>query len=363
MAYVDSLELISLMHCQSLLYSILGCLIGSGEEPTPMRVVRVIHDKEHDPLQFKKQSPLLFRRYSNDPEHKAFFSSLVALDLRNVYPLWDHLILTNLVELRFEAPNLDKGFFVTQVRLAATLASCPKLRSLMLFGLRVTPAPAETGLRPAVLDELRVLSLRRMAMDRSLERVLSIVAPGLHPLHLSIHLPGEDESNPKLLAELRSFFCRSNVTIFYADSTALHTWFASQLSPLPNVHTLVLRACHISDATGSSRNRHNNPCPIDPSTVLWPRLRNLHLIRCGLDKTHLRRLLLLHAIQNLYLRQVFDDTHPNVDLSITAQFLEECRLLLSDLVPNIEIVEDAHDVTADWTFVGTPLWYGPASLL
>ncbi|KAG9090787.1 hypothetical protein FRC06_000874 [Ceratobasidium sp. 370] len=105
MAHVDSLELISSLRCQFLLYSMLDRLVGDHEKSIPMRAVRIIHDEERDPLRFKMSRPFI-RHYSQD--HKAFFSSLVALDLRNVYPLKEHLTLTNLVELRLETPSLKK---------------------------------------------------------------------------------------------------------------------------------------------------------------------------------------------------------------------------------------------------------------
>ncbi|KAG8685414.1 hypothetical protein FRC08_013125 [Ceratobasidium sp. 394] len=130
MSHVDSLELISSMHCQSLLHSMLDRLITDNEEPGPMKAVRIIHDGEYcDPLEFETSHLSLEHDFEY---HRAFFSSLVTLDLRNVYPLWDYLTLTNLVELRFEAPGLKTWFTVTQAELAATLASCPKLQSLML---------------------------------------------------------------------------------------------------------------------------------------------------------------------------------------------------------------------------------------
>ncbi|KAG9091498.1 hypothetical protein FS749_016507 [Ceratobasidium sp. UAMH 11750] len=355
MSHVNSLELISSIDFQPLLYSMLERLINSDDEHIPMRTVRIIHDERCDPLQFRmSRSPT--GHYSED--YKAFFSSLVTLDLRNVYPLWDYLTLTNLVELRFEAISLMEWFCITLAELAATLSSCPKLRSLMLLGLRVTPAPGETRPRPVALDDLRVLSLRYMAWEGDIERTISIIHPGPHPLHLSIHLPEEHEPSSinKFLTELCSFFRQSNVTIFYAESIIFNMWFASQLGPLPNVHTLVLRACQISDVTGTPSTRRRNPCPINPSIVLWPRLRNLYLIRCGLDKHHLRRLLSLHTIQKLHLHWCYDDALPDVDVFLTPRFLEKCRLLLSDLTPSIEmVVNDTHEETEDWLFVGTRL--------
>ncbi|KAG8694626.1 hypothetical protein FRC08_008353, partial [Ceratobasidium sp. 394] len=202
MSHVDTLELISSVHCQSFLYSMLDHLIDSDEDPIPMRAVRIIHDQDEDcnPLQFKMSHSLIDPYFE---DHKTFFSSLVTLDLRNAYPRWSHLTLTNLVEFRFEVPNIDNGFSVTQVELASTLASCPKLRSLMLFGLSVTPAPAGTILRPVVLRDLRVLSLRFMAWEGDLKRTIAMIYPGPHPLHLSVHLPDEFESRPGFLAELR----------------------------------------------------------------------------------------------------------------------------------------------------------------
>ncbi|KAG8696817.1 hypothetical protein FRC08_006918 [Ceratobasidium sp. 394] len=354
MSHADSLELISSMHCQSLLHSMLDRLITDNEEPGPMRAVRIIHDGEDcDPLECETSHLSLEHDFE---DHRVFFSSLVTLDLRNVYPFWDYMTLTNLVELRFEAPGLKTWFAVTQAELAATLASCPKLQSLTLFRLRVTPVPARIRPYRVVLDDLRVLSLRCMAWYGELKTVISMIHPGPHPLHLSLHLPERHESNPEFLVELRSFIRRSNVTVFYADSFGFDTWFASQLGPLPNVHTLVLCSCHMSDIAGTGTNRYINPCPIDPSVVLWPQLRKLYLLHCGLDKAHVYRLLSLHAIQTLYLQQCFDDTLPEVNWCMTVQSLEKYRPLLSHLIPEIKILKsDAHADTKDWLFVGTPM--------
>ncbi|KAG8735131.1 hypothetical protein FRC10_010955, partial [Ceratobasidium sp. 414] len=320
MPHADSLELISSLPCQHLLYSFTNRLLGPSDKPVQMKAVRIIQDGERNPLRFKTSLPLA---KFNSKAYKAFFSSLLTLDLRNVYPLWDHLTLTNLVELRFEALSLKHRVSVTEAGLAATLASCSKLRSLMLYNLRVTQAPVGATV---TLNDLRVLSLRCMAWNGELKRVISMIHPGLHPLHLSVHLPEKHESNTKLLAELYAF--------------SFHTWFASQLGPLPNVQTLVLKGCHISDITMSRASRYVNPSPIDPSLILWPQLQG----------THLRQLLSPHSIQTLYLHLCYDDLYSDIRF-LTPQSREECRLLLSDFIPNIKILEnDAHDETRDWPF-------------
>jgi hypothetical protein len=179
----------------------------------------------------------------------------------------------------------------------------------MILNLRIEPAHPKP--QSVILPELRVLSLRCMAWNSELELALSMITPGSHPLHMSIHLPECSDTNPRIVTEMRAFFERSNVIILHAAAFSFWTWFASQLGPLPHVQTLALVSCHFSDVAKAgireSVRRHANPCPISPALVLWPQLRDLYLVSCGLEKDHLYQLLSLHTIQNLSFHRCFDD--------------------------------------------------------
>ncbi|QRW10136.1 F-box-like protein [Ceratobasidium sp. AG-Ba] len=318
----------------------------------------MIYAEECNLLYFK---PLDFQRAAPSKSDKRFFSSLTKLDLRSVKVYWRYMTnLPNLVELRLEKPSVDaEDWPITQDQLVKMLSSCPKLRSLMLFNIQIEPYRANIKPQPVILSDLRVLSVRCMGYSQEMELVISAITPGPHPLHMSIELSQDDELMESCLAILRSFISRSNVTVLDVHAESFNRWFATQLGPLPNVHTLALNCVHFSDKPGSTRSQRVNPEPIDHLRVIWPQVRTLHLASCGIEERHFRRLVSMHSIETLYLHRCFDDTLSELayDQYAMLAFQEEFKTIISDCIPNIiTIAPTARDKTADWLFVGSPMW-------
>ncbi|QRV95833.1 F-box-like domain-containing protein [Ceratobasidium sp. AG-Ba] len=317
----------------------------------------IIYAEDFGLLRFNS---LVFQRSAPSQSVERFFASLTKLDLRGVIVDWGYISnLPNLIDLRLEKPNGETDDWpITQDQLIKTLSSCPKLRSLILFNIQIKPHQSETEPQPVVLPELRVLSVRCMVYSREMELVISAITPGPHPLHMSVELCEEDELIDSCLVELRSFISRSNVTILDVHSRSFYRWFATQLGPLPNVHTLALHYIHFSDKPGSAPSRRVNPEPMDHRRVIWPQVRTLHLASCGLEERHFRPLVSMHSIETLYLHRCFDDTLSELAYNQHAMltFQEHFKTVMSDLIPNIiTTLPTARNETADWLFVGSPM--------
>jgi hypothetical protein len=348
---IRSLELVLSGPCQYLLSSLLNELITPDvSDSNSMKMLRIKYDLDHMALEFQALHPLMTSsHYSSDCQ--AFFSSLEVLDLRNITPPWYNMTtLGNLVDLRLEARTGDQEWSVTQAELAAALESCPKLRSLVIVKPAVARSP-KSDQWPVRLNELRTLSLRCLFADDELELALSIIAPGPYPLTVRLDFSVLPGFKPGCLDALRSFCDRSNIATLYGAGVYIYDpWFASEIGTLPRVQTLALQGCYFSDSAHGLFAEGvpiTIPNPSNPTQALWPQLQNLYLYKCRLDKDHLCRLLSLHSIQTLRLKDCGDILQPHM---IGHELFAEYEPLLSQYVPDVGLYVEDEDASADWSF-------------
>ncbi|QRV95831.1 F-box-like protein [Ceratobasidium sp. AG-Ba] len=350
MEQVDHIEIIASQELENLFILVSRLIVDFPARSTLPKQLRLIYSGVHRVHRFQ---PMPSRQSSQSQVIKRYFNSLTKLELRNTWVNWHNLSrLANLVELTLEKPSVTTIWPITQDQLAVTLASCPKLRSLMLLDIEIRPHQLPENPQPVVLHDLRVLSFRSMAWGRRMELAMALITPGSHSLHMSIELPQDYEDS--FIKELQMFISRSNVTILNARAVSFDAWFASQVGVLPSVHTLALHACILSNPSDASHNANLN----NPPDVLWPRLRELHLISCRVEQGYLHRLLSRHNVETLYLHRCYDENvaGDKYDTHDTAAYQEEFKALLEDCVANvIALPPRAKNETADWLFVGSPV--------
>ncbi|QRV95832.1 F-box-like domain protein [Ceratobasidium sp. AG-Ba] len=351
-SHFNRLEIIASKDLQDLLSRVSSIIADLPKQSSQTKELKIIYSEECGLLQFKPLDP---RQSSPVQAAESFFTSLTKLYLHSVKVDWKYLAnLPNLVELRLEKPSVSSTWPISQDQLVRTLSSCPNIRSLMLFNIHITPCESPTP-QTVLLSNLRVLSLRCMAWYQEMELTISVITPGPQPLHMSFEL--SEQYEPSCIAALRSFIQRSNVTILDIRAVVYNTWFATELGMLPNAHTLSLHTLHFSDKPASIHNDRGNPEPVDSLRMIWPQVRILHLVSCGIEKSHLRRILSMHDIKTLYLHRCFDDTlFEEVSEEGMMAFQDECRGFMEDCVPNIiTLAPRAQDVTGEWLFVGNPM--------
>ncbi|KAG9076919.1 hypothetical protein FRC06_009213, partial [Ceratobasidium sp. 370] len=274
-------------------------------------------------------SPLFYARV---------LKSLEVLHFYNVLPRpWSNWSLGNLVDFRLGVPLDDQHWSMTQSELAFVLGLCPKLQYFELSGLQIQRSRGPTP-SPATLNELRVLDIGCITADM-LVSVLAVINPGGNPLRLEISLSPDCTNTNKAIVAMHLFLERSNVTTLHLISSG-EPCFASQIGPLPHVQTLVLNHCYFSDVANvpcytEDSDVYVNPRPIDPGVVLWPQLRALYLEDCILEKEHLHRLVSLHSIQTLYMRDCYNGQEANEQFAINPQTAAEYVQLLSELVSKV----------------------------
>ncbi|KAG8718077.1 hypothetical protein FRC09_013206 [Ceratobasidium sp. 395] len=257
--------------------------------------------------------------------YTSFLESLEVLHLHNtVLKSWSSFLFPNLIE--FKTSVGEGEWSIALPKLAGILSSCPKLRRLLLNGLRVKPFPTSRP-KPILLQDLRELGISVYGdtheTDRAattLEYVLDMIIPGQDALDLELSLPGISKSPQRAINAVCAFVQRTNVTqlrVYGCQVTGFedNPYFASQLGPLPRVQTLTLeefyfcdvvrvesRLLNFEDDSSLNLDEHNNPRPINPELVLWPDVRNLYLCQCVLEEEHLCHLVSLHSVQALYMQ-------------------------------------------------------------
>ncbi|KAG8693264.1 hypothetical protein FRC08_009227 [Ceratobasidium sp. 394] len=281
--------------------------------------------------------------------YRDFFQSLEVLELADTIPAWPELSLCNLVCLDLSAGTDD--WHMTQSEFASVLASSPRLQRLRLSLISVDPSHGSPP-SPISLNELRVLSLEGFKDSLMVETILDTINPGPGPLTMRITLPQFSKSPQRAIATLCSFVNRSNVTTLYVNTHNTIPYFASQLRPLPQVQTLVLEGSCLADVALVRRYETDdpdsctNPFPINPELVLWPRLQNLYLDRCALEKEHTRQLIALHPIKSLYVQGCFEGLGWRVGMPYeehktkSRATCEEYVQLLSGVVPEVVYLKD-----------------------
>ncbi|QRV97053.1 isoamyl alcohol oxidase [Ceratobasidium sp. AG-Ba] len=306
-------------------------------------------------------NPELSHLYIQSSVISDFFGSLSTLHLHNTTVRWPESAFSGLTELDIE---MGEGHWaLNNVELASLLAGCPKLERLSLCDLQVKLL-SEARVVPASLQNLKVLRIGHNSDGLMLGSMFAVIKPGPNPLHLRVSVSHMEDHTKAVLTALRSFIQRANVATLHVRTQ--HTngfrvpYFASQISPLPHVRTLVLDSLYFcekirtntslfhesddSDSDAGGENSHivtyENPTPIDPHPPLWPELRNLYLHRCYLDKDYTCRMLSAHPVQNLYMRNCFDELeqeHWFQAFDMRGPSGEEYARALSQIVPKIVI--------------------------
>ncbi|KAG8714507.1 hypothetical protein FRC09_017545 [Ceratobasidium sp. 395] len=289
---------------------------------------------------------------------RSFFNSLQVLHLHNTEVTWRGFSFRNLVELEIELG--DGSWEITHPELAAVMSSCPKLQRLALGRLLFMDIPAKQP-KPVLLGELRELRIADLRTydgeNRTslFESVLNLIVPGKNMLSVEVSLMYASGPSQQALDAVCSFVERSNVSKLRVHGNHIsrgakrdNPYFASQLGPLPRVQNLILEEfcfCNIMriesrlltfNNSGPIINTHHNPHPTDFELVLWPDVRNLYLRQCIIEKEYLRRLVLFHSVQSLYMRGCSNNLKAGSDSGsdLGASFksrrsMEDCVQLLS----------------------------------
>ncbi|KAG8765429.1 hypothetical protein FRC12_007498 [Ceratobasidium sp. 428] len=287
--------------------------------------------------------PLLPSPSSKNPTtemFESFFQSLHTVHLHGAFAPWNSTIYHGLVELyiTMQAGGGFRPWFPTQSQFAEVLKSCPELRTLRLDGFGALPDREFTP-GPISLKYLDVLSLQsaNLSVSTSHKLILPLISCGSDSLDVALSLSHDPDS----VAEIHSFFTRSNVTRLYAHMGAgePQSYIPILLGQLPHVRTLALGYCKISRRALDDY-IYTNGETADP----WPRLENLYLVESPLDVERIQRLEALHPLREL---KVF-----NPRLRKTPAELRSLQDRLSGRTPYVlcsDKFED--DPLKDWDFV------------
>ncbi|KAG8691422.1 hypothetical protein FRC08_010183 [Ceratobasidium sp. 394] len=179
-----------------------------------------------------------------------------------------------LVELHLQ--DIGPSRSPTQQELVAMLATCPRLRILVLANCWIHQSEEFPG--PVTLNHLEFLSLESDQHSRNLAHVLPLLAIGSEGLSMSLTL----NEDPDLAAEARAFFSRTKVTRLHAWGIQDHVPLSTLLCPIPHLETLALDYFNISNKDGHSM-------------VPWPSLRTLYLKDPRIDVSCLQQLVQLQS--------------------------------------------------------------------
>ncbi|KAG8721740.1 hypothetical protein FRC08_010621 [Ceratobasidium sp. 394] len=275
-----------------------------------------------------------------------FLRSLEVLTLYNALPSWPSLTLSNLVDLQFK---VELSYFeMTQVELAAILASCPKLRSFAIDCITIGRTD-EPKAHPVSLDELTVLDIGRSSSISMANDVLAIINPGSGTLSLGLPLFNLPQYPRSATDNIISFLNRYNVGTLHVYGSPREPSFATHLGPLPRVQTLVFHDCYFSGRAQVYRRGMDIPetyidlAPVNPELVLWPQLQNLYLHSCVLEKNHLYSLVLPHSIQTLHMWDCCELPKSPGRFRIEPSAARGYIQLLSKVVPKVVYFQDGCD--------------------
>ncbi|KAG8693926.1 hypothetical protein FRC08_008814 [Ceratobasidium sp. 394] len=269
--------------------------------------------------------------------NREFFRSLKELGLHNTIPQeWTNWSFGNLVSLYLEAGN--DYLSMAQIELASVLTSCSRLQRLSIDNIIIHstgPAP-----NPITLKELQLLDIDTYDVEQMIESVLAIIIPGPSALCMNISIPSTSTFPHPVLDTVLSFINRHNVTTLRIDNYGDEPCFASQLGPLPRVKTLVLHRCYFSDIAQvghyGERNgsvTYTNPSPVNSWPAIWPNIQNLYIRTCVLQEDHLRRLLLPHSIQSLYIGRCYQGHTLHAGPRMQSPESKQLARSLSDIIP------------------------------
>ncbi|KAG8736012.1 hypothetical protein FRC10_009885 [Ceratobasidium sp. 414] len=285
-----------------------------------------------------------------------FLESLEVLSLYNVLPHWPRLTLSNLVDLQFKLGSIDFG--MTQVELAAILASCPKLQYFAIDYITIERT-YEQEINPIILNELSVLDIGGSNSIGMANGVLAIIIPGSNTLSIGLplfecFLPSEH----RIKDEINSFLNRYNVRTLHLYGSPGMPSFATYLGPLPRVQTLVFHHCYLSDNVKVYKRTSTNPeiyinfHPVNPKILLWPQLQNLYLHACFLEKIHLHDLVLPHSVRTLFMWDCCELPRSHGRVRIESPVAQEYVRFLSQVVPKVLYFQDG---CSTWPSLSRPI--------
>ncbi|KAG9078910.1 hypothetical protein FS749_009033 [Ceratobasidium sp. UAMH 11750] len=225
---------------------------------------------------------------------KNFLSSLQVIRFENVAVHWGCPLYSGLTEIRIEFA-FESSWYPTQRDVASLLAANPRLRSLILYCMRIRPHRGPTP-APVALDNLEVLGLETMnAKDLGL--VLPLISSASGAIRVSLSL-GDD---PAYISAVRSFFARTKVTVLHADGglPLPHPSIYSLFAHMPYLKTLILRSCRISKRV--LEDLVHQRASENKSLDFWPALQELYVLHCGINPQILRQLVEIHPPRKLWL--------------------------------------------------------------
>ncbi|KAG8694885.1 hypothetical protein FRC11_001892, partial [Ceratobasidium sp. 423] len=117
--------------------------------------------------------------YNPSKQHKmnTLFQTLRVLRVRNVHIHWQHVSLTQLVELRIDSIML--GFNSDLYQFILSLTSAPQLRKLQITSVVTLPDPTDMDFAPLAFPNLQSLALEDLYWD-AIWIVLASIIPGQH---------------------------------------------------------------------------------------------------------------------------------------------------------------------------------------
>ncbi|KAG8687039.1 hypothetical protein FRC09_013733 [Ceratobasidium sp. 395] len=162
---------------------------------------------------------------------------------------------------------------------------------------------------------------------------------------MSLDLTETDMRDFAEAEEVQAFFGRSIVTTCYFG-VVTHTvlpWFPEVLRKLPHLRMLCLQRLSFLD---NYPNAHNKEYM---APHVYPRLRELCMIDCGLNLGALKQLLGANSVKVLRLESCAVNSREQLNLEVKVLEVE-----LSKLVPNVRCYTDEDCVTdpyLNWDFV------------
>ncbi|QRV74395.1 RNA-directed RNA polymerase VP1 [Ceratobasidium sp. AG-Ba] len=292
-------------------------------------------------------SVVVEKKYIQQPNwllSQEFCDAVNVLHFKGVDRAWDSRLYHNLTELRLE--NMQATIAIRAHELAGILIASPGLRSLALADLYVSPRYSGD---PIPLNDLEVLNLRTLH-QASIAFVLPLLGPGHNPLKMSI--PGVGHCLGKAA---EAFFERSSVTELFVDYIRPDEWCSLPPSLSKSLRKLAIINCSfLSEETPSLSDMGFSPSvPGEP--IVFPELRELHLIRSTSSSKLLLPIIEAHSLEKLWLseceldgiRRCPGDWEP----------IQQCNMkgLVSRIKEIVEFVMCADDHRLDpavsWSFV------------
>ncbi|KAG8700917.1 hypothetical protein FRC08_004380 [Ceratobasidium sp. 394] len=239
-----------------------------------------------------------------------------------------------LVELHLQDINRLRP--PTQQELVAMLATCPRLRILVLVNCWIQPSDEIPG--PVTLNHLQFLTLESENLSPGFVHIFPLLAIGSEGLSMSLTL----DKRCNFIDEARAFFGRTKVTRLHVWGIQGHVPLSLLPYPIPHLETLALDYFDISS-------------DYDYNMVLWPRLRTLYLKDPPIRVGCLQQLVQLHpSLQKLHIYRPMTDQGTKTSMTD-----EECAHLAESMhtVEDFKIEFDWGSRTiGTWDFVILDIW-------